>query len=154
MLLRCGALGDLRDASYGELGKRYASHVRSSLWLALRLTTKKKANHDKSVAALKCLLQHGLCPHDVAYRCRLGRDDIGDMNLLQLEAGNDLLFRVFVRCEPRCCCEMCDRAVAMGRFRETVPKNTFKHLFHMLDDVEDQGYHEPYVSVSDQEYDE
>ena len=154
MLLRCGALGDLRGASYGDLGKRYTSYVRSSLWLAFRLTTKKKANHDKSVAALKCLLQHRLCPHDVAYRCRLGRDDIGDMNLLQLEAGNDLLFRVFVHCEPRCCCDMCDRAVARGRFRETAPKNTFKHLFHMLDDVEDQGYHEPYVSVSDQEYDE
>ena len=56
--------------------------------------------------------------------------------------------------EPRCCCEMCDRAMARGRFRETALKNTFKHLFHLLDDVEDQGYHEPYVSVSDQEYDE
>ena len=152
MLLRHDAFGDLRGASFGPLGDNYTTYVRSSLWLALLLTTRKKADHDKSVDALKVLLQHRLCPHDVAYRCRVGRDDIDDRSLPCLDEGNDLLFRVFVHCEPRCCCDMCVRAIARGGFRQSVPKNTFKSFLRILDDVVGRHDHEHYVSASEFDY--
>ena len=121
ILLRCGAFWGLRGGTYDD--RWFARYAYSPLWLALYLAKRSKDDKvDNRVAVLKCLLQHRLCPHDVAYR--RGVYAGGEKAcLLQLEAGGDFLFRVFKSCEPRCCCDKCEKALVNGSFIKYVIDN-------------------------------